>query len=647
MSEFKYSPLNEERHEIRLLQILAHHANSPSDEMEALRLTSIDNDSLVSCAIEIVSLDDGPRYNTLSYVWGDEKNKVPVLVNGSVMQITVSLEGALRHLGQETEPFTLWADAICINQQDEVEKSSQVKFMKRIYQLAINVYAWLGPSTEDIDIAIDYLNVLGKDANNAKIQDLSLPDIRSILSDDTREELISIKVSLEELVKRAIFKIPWAHLNCFFENAWFSRVWITQEVAVPSDGAVVIVCGDKRLEWQLLAASRLFISFFVMHFAHDLQGYRESPEKAAFWYQMNRSNVNRVGMILGSRRSYQQEGSRPQESLFDLLVRIHVISKGLIYVGATNPRDRIYALIGIAKDGHMYNYQLDYRKNCAQVYTDATAIMLKQGHFDIMALNQFPKGENFNDEEATLPTWVPDWTSCIQRPCGGYTKDNCHQACGSRAGSVDFKSVDGCDRILLINGCRVDAVTKLGSPWLPTIEDWHDWVFNKERYIHFFDEIASFCKESDQLGCDIYRDPQMREVAHWRIPFGNLARRGLVRCRPSPDGGELLEAYEGIRDGPDEEDSKKGNKIVTYRVAMGDMFKRRPFMSSQGYVGILPSHAEAGDLICVFYGCILPYVLRKRTAGPGYELVGEAYVHGIMNGEFLENDRPTKTFEIY
>jgi hypothetical protein len=58
---------------------------------------------------------------------------------------------------------------------------------------------------------------------------------------------------------------------------------------------------------------------------------------------------------------------------------------------------------------------------------------------------------------------------------------------------------------------------------------------------------------------------------------------------------------------------------------MGDLFKRKPFMSTKGYVGLAPSHSEAGDVICVLYGCIVRFVLRKN--GLRYNLIGEAYVH--------------------
>lgn len=76
---------------------------------------------------------------------------------------------------------------------------------------------------------------------------------------------------------------------------------------------------------------------------------------------------------------------------------------------------------------------------------------------------------------------------------------------------------------------------------------------------------------------------------------------------------------------------------------MDYMFRRRPFLSEQGYVGLAPSHAEVNDVIVIIYGAIVPFVLRD-VGNHRSELVGESYVHGIMDGEYVEKDPPTETF---
>ena len=78
---------------------------------------------------------------------------------------------------------------------------------------------------------------------------------------------------------------------------------------------------------------------------------------------------------------------------------------------------------------------------------------------------------------------------------------------------------------------------------------------------------------------------------------------------------------------------------------MSYLHNRRPFLSTSGYVGLLPVHSKPGDLICIIFGAIVPFVLRKLDNGQ-YELIGEAYVHGIMDGEYLEKDPKPAVFDL-
>jgi len=63
-----------------------------------------------------------------------------------------------------------------------------------------------------------------------------------------------------------------------------------------------------------------------------------------------------------------------------------------------------------------------------------------------------------------------------------------------------------------------------------------------------------------------------------------------------------------------------------------------PFLSDSGYVGLDPSNAECGDLVCIFSGGRVPYVICPLPDGSGaFLMVGDAYVYGLMHGEFKGN----------
>ncbi|KAH8648335.1 hypothetical protein BGZ60DRAFT_423157 [Tricladium varicosporioides] len=64
------------------------------------------------------------------------------------------------------------------------------------------------------------------------------------------------------------------------------------------------------------------------------------------------------------------------------------------------------------------------------------------------------------------------------------------------------------------------------------------------------------------------------------------------------------------------------------------LIERSFFRTEEGYVGLGPYVIQPGDLVGVLFGINVPYILRP--VHEGFLLIGECYVHGVMNGEKLE-----------
>ena len=95
--------------------------------------------------LRIVSLDDQPEYEALSYTWGASTEGRSMTVDSHCqLQITDNLFRALRRLRRKARTRTVWIDAICIDQDDDEEKSQQVSMMGTIYNKATSVVLWLG-----------------------------------------------------------------------------------------------------------------------------------------------------------------------------------------------------------------------------------------------------------------------------------------------------------------------------------------------------------------------------------------------------------------------------------------------------------------------------------------------------------------------
>jgi len=112
----KYSVLNQDKQEIRLLTVCS---GSFEDE--------------IRCKLHTVSLNATPAYTALSYCWGNKDEQGEVVVDEKKTTIMKSLEIALRYLRNGYEDVVVWVDAICINQENLKEKSSQVRIMSNIY----------------------------------------------------------------------------------------------------------------------------------------------------------------------------------------------------------------------------------------------------------------------------------------------------------------------------------------------------------------------------------------------------------------------------------------------------------------------------------------------------------------------------------
>jgi hypothetical protein len=131
------------KHEIRLLELL------PSPDFH----------SEIHCRIFHSSLDNHPPYEALSYVWGDSKATTSIQAHGRPHQVTTNLELALRYLQLPEERRVLWIDAICISQQDILEKNDQVALMRGINLGAEKVVDWLGEE-EDAAIAVKFCSMI-------------------------------------------------------------------------------------------------------------------------------------------------------------------------------------------------------------------------------------------------------------------------------------------------------------------------------------------------------------------------------------------------------------------------------------------------------------------------------------------------------
>lgn len=141
----------------------------PFEGPKSIRLVEIsplenDNTNKISCKLITTSLDSKPPYLALSYVWGDGTEKEPIQCNGTTFHATSNLARALRQLRSRYRDHAFWIDAICINQNDLQERAQQVQFMRDIYRSAENVVVYLGEESDGLSRAMKLFEELNSKA---------------------------------------------------------------------------------------------------------------------------------------------------------------------------------------------------------------------------------------------------------------------------------------------------------------------------------------------------------------------------------------------------------------------------------------------------------------------------------------------------
>lgn len=624
MSYFVYRELTPDKRRIRLIHLLPKHTLAPSTSSLSDTLSKAgtsDPEIRVSCTVSHVSLDQPPDYVALSYTWGDASQKVRILVNEAHFYVTKNLEVALAHLTPEDKPLVLWIDALCIDQDDEVEKTEQVQQMQQIYLSATSVITWLGPAAEGSDAAMHWIQHYGTIAKELGIgtkPELHLRRLLQNLESDPgklpherfRVFLCDISAQLSETdggdnVGKA--------LSSLFKRDYWSRIWVVQELVHANH--VQFVCGNMTvLEEPLHYALRLlrnFGQYQLSKLAQHPQLTNSGSSSAAF---DTRNPVN----VLKIRRTSKS---------YPLVYSIRTLR----YFHATDPRDKIFALLSFAEDAAALGLRPNYSKSYEDVYLETTILLLRHGFWDILSLCET------HEVNVNAPSWVPDYSrvsyrSPLQQRAvkrGNSPVSTVLQPEFSASGRTP-KPRSFCDvtqtspRTLLLHATLVDEVKNVGTVWEP------------RAFQRWLQEIMRFSRPgSTALDPDHLRAVWRTAVADQEI------RQGNQKPRMSEHGLEKVHsALKNIDVGVTDASTLVSLGLEHYLYQLQDVaYRRRPFRTSKGHFGIGPCNMSPGDILYILIGVDVPYIFRPAIHNR-MQLVGEAYVHGIMDGELFDSEPP-------
>jgi len=118
--------------------------DAAQDCTRLVRIEPAHNEAPIRCQLVPVKFSERPRYEALSYMWGDDSAKHPIFINGKSFAVAKNLFDGLHFLRRCRTDGLFWIDAICINQDDLQEKNRQIRIMPHIYFRAKTVLVWLG-----------------------------------------------------------------------------------------------------------------------------------------------------------------------------------------------------------------------------------------------------------------------------------------------------------------------------------------------------------------------------------------------------------------------------------------------------------------------------------------------------------------------
>lgn len=678
-----YEPIDSSKGEIRIIHLLP---------------GSFDDTINIELVPVSLSSNPTPQYDALSYVWGLEKCSTPAFVNGIPIAITSNLDTALRYFRDKTNEKTLWVDAVCINQKDNVEKGPQVQMMGQIYSKAAQVLVWLGPAADGSDKLLERMS----------------------------EGITETQIS-DETLQNSSFAMTG--------RPWFTRIWVQQEIALAARDPTMC-CGGHALSWAQWCLYTLRFLFAlengfreVMH-RQAMEGVAiqpletDSDEVAEEKYQKLMKHIEnnkramaiqkalltlenlaslraRIEMASGTYNdkmfeitAYIKAQKDPQaiksvsgtnkpplsaHELRDLFQEMGMGEDAMrdyikSYIGrddptefpqllgtvshldATDDRDKVFGILGLAKFvGEPI--KADYSKTKRQLYAEAMAVIIR----DSLDLS-YTRLSIVDSKKKGLPSWVPE--------IGGKTLRGADILPNYRAVETALKSKNSSDvppptfsnnyQTLTVGGVELGRISVVIDT--PVVED--PELANLNERFTLKDELKN-----------LIADKSIPMSTVWQTLIGNRVTNLLMERDATWNDDQvallrseekLLQAVtamcgrkhhgpEGVQDHLSQED------LRFLRLQIFETCRKATlFFTDTGKLGLVIGKAAKGDIVAALFGVGITFVLRRvssfstfmkdlrkkeRTQEPTYEMIGTCHVGEHQLGH-MQREPEFQTFVV-
>ncbi|KAJ2996462.1 hypothetical protein NUW58_g974 [Xylaria curta] len=564
-----------------------------------------------------------PDYEAVSYRWGSPETTEEIIVDGCRLRVTKSAFDLLLARRSVWRERRIWIDAICINQKDVQEKSEQVQLMRDIYHRASRVISFPGGGWRN------------------RLAGAFVYELWSLVYQYNSDAMNWSATPNEAKTLR------WRAMADLFSNEYFNRAWVIQEIAVGKKTELYV--GGIYLPW--MAFAEVVDWCFHSNRRHMLSG---SYDKERRVWRTGRTFEN-IAVMTTLRP--EAEGWTGAIGSFSDLTSLEKLIYITFNFEAADPRDKVYGLMGIARNtGDLTLAAPDYSLPAEQVFENVTraifSLPTERKTIHILAI----AGTGFSERSRPMPSWVPDFSE--ERICYPYATVLKTHTCFRASGDIpqDMRLEDETDS-LIVKAMKIDRVLELSAFGAL---DWklHDLeltdVFKTLKILHGFVHAA----------IDLYKKHAISpgttdESTHERLWSAFIA--GRVERKPADVKFKEvfqhwlhhLDLIAGARDrahynrlikegalGDGWVFTNDGTETTYQHSVMEACFGRRIAVTVSGRLCIVPPLTKVGDSVIIPLGSQTPFLIRQCHDVPesiGDELVGEAWVEGVMQGEMIGN----------
>ncbi|KAL8695328.1 MAG: hypothetical protein Q9218_000227 [Villophora microphyllina] len=386
----------------------------------------------------------------------------------------------------------------------------------------------------------------------------------------------------------------WIGIARLFNEPYWKRTRIYQEATGPAP--TNFFCGNHSFD----LASMSEIIYMAGHFA-DIK-----PQDLRF-KPVRHSPVAGIAMFRDDGVFFQYG-----DSLLELLDYMRPTE-------SSEPRDKVYAILGMASDLDPFSIIPDYSKSLAEVYTDVVRFSFSQPRNGLQVLSQVAhlaadtRKQLGCDHDDDLPSWVPDYRDDLgpsplsqlwgaskwaYNACGAHKSHNARIECSQ----------------LILQGSKIDQIakiSKMGQLWdenFPNLTEIQSWAAEAP---------SATCLPPGEIVDKALRTTILADIDPFRKSRGNVADWDLLKMETASLATRQMQRKDEM----------------SYALQLACSMKRLCWTAA-GRVGLVPIEAKVRDELYVMAGGQVPYVLRPRSENV-FMFLGEAYIYGIMDGELF------------